>query len=226
MPKKVLFTKKEYEDFVPKLTAISLYKKWHTEFLSDKERLDLIAPNRKKEREDTYQLFANDHRVIIHTSYSERLGRAQDEDYVWILIIRGDKIRYARPLLRTKNLFPRVLGYAKACVERIRVKHICPFCHKQFDIVRGHAWGSYYWRCVNLECQYHLHQHNRPTANFDEGLSQESKNFVKVERKIRMYYREIKVLHKLFCIEANVEYIPQAVRRKTWDIGRPENLRG
>lgn len=154
------------------------------EFGYDMERLGLQAPRRREGREIGFSFWANGLTVIVWTTVLDPAGPAREEDSGWVLIKEGDRVRYfSHPLRRTEGFLRNLYRYARACRERVLERPRCPVCKKQMNIEYGKALGQRYWACFNRKF------HEKPEfATWDHGLSKQSRDFFKVERRERRRY--------------------------------------
>lgn len=209
MPKQILPDETSFDAFRNAIITEGFRSLSNTEFCSSFRRLGLQAPRKLKGREAGFIFSANNLTVYVWTTYLGVEGEARPRDSGWVLISEYDKAKYfAHPFMRTANFFNKLLAYAKACKERVVNRPLCPTCQRFMDITKGRGLKSRYWACKL--------SHNLEHITWDYGLSDESLNFLKAERKQRDKYRHER--------RAEGKTVGQAMlRRKPWGIKNPQN---
>lgn len=214
MPKQVLPDRRKFGFFLYYMTRKLHFRKIErVEFRYDMERLGLQAPRRREGREIGFSFWANGLTVVVWTTFLEPLGPAREEDTGWVLIKEGDVPRYfSHPLRRTDGFLRKLYKYARACRERVLNRPLCPICNKkQMHIEYGKEVGQRYWACFNRRF------HAEPNfVSWDHGLSEESREFFKTERRERQRY------YKLRRAQGKPLHVAR-FRRVLWKVTRPEN---
>ena len=129
-------------------------------------------------------------RVVVWTTWVPDVNEARQMDSGWVLIARGDSVPYfAHPLCRTKGFVEKLIRCAMITKSRLDHRPTCPECKRPMDIAqrKDNAIKARFWACENIR------GHSSRRRNFcewDHGLSDEDKAFLKAERKSRKRYRD------------------------------------
>lgn len=209
MPEKVLPDTLSFSAFERSLLKRGFRKIGGGEFRRDQKRLGLTPPSPRAGRETGYVFSASGLTVNVWTTFLEAEGVARDQDSGWVLIKDGDKVRhFARPMMRTKNFFYRLLW--AACIAKWRVEHrpLCSTCHAFMDITNGKALKQRYWCCSK--------DHKAVNLSWDHGLHPAALKYLKQIRKERARYR------RKLAKEGKTSGAA-LLKRVGWKAKRPEN---
>lgn len=182
-------------------------------------RLDLSPPIGRKidGREVGFRYSNNGYTVVVWTSYidSEEKWRDVGTDYMWVLIRKGDIVKYfAKPFARTAGVILKVLRYAWVSQWRVNNIHICTKCLAYMDIERRKGPRGYYYVCKRTD----LHDNKKYfILPWDYNLPPIAKQFVGIRREYTKKYKE---RNKKFKLNPK----PAETIRKKWGIGNPQNL--
>ena len=212
MPKKVLPSEADFDQFRKSLLEEGFRPVSRTEFSNSFKRLDLQAPRPREGRETGFIFMANRLTVYVWTTFLEQENQAREEDAGWVVITEGDRPDYySHPMMRTKGFLAKLLKNAKIAKERVLKRPLCPTCHAFMQITKGTRPKARYWSCVGKS-----HPHLFHTLPWDYNLSDESMVFLKAERRERRRYRE-------GLTKAHKTVIPAIIRRKPWVVKNPQN---
>ena len=208
MPVKVLPSEVDFEKFSGDMAKYGFRAVTETEFFGSFQRLGLSNPRNRPDREVGFTFSANGLTAIAWTTFLNTAERARDEDAGWVLISKGDQVKYfSHPLSRTAGFLNKLLKYAIITKRRVLYRPLCPVCSGSMEIVRGKGLKSRYWKCP---------LHPRQVKEFDNGLTEKMKIFLKSERKARRRYRET--------LKKNGEKVkPAMLIRRPWTPSRPQN---
>lgn len=143
-------------------------------------------------------------------------------DVGWVIITLGDELIYcARYFLRSnENFFLSLARYAWISKWKIDNVPLCPYenCRREMHICRKKGTRQYYWACYNPD----VHKKTQ-FLNWDHGLGQKAKDFLKIRRtKASQYNKKNK---ELFEKTGKPIPVPKAKTRRVRQVGKPENLR-
>ncbi len=180
-------------------------------------RLNLSPPRPIRGRETSYRYTNNGYTVFLHTTYLEASKKWRDKgtDAGWILIAEGDKARYfAKPFSRTKGFIMKFLRYAWVTKWKVDNRPLCPECKAYMHITKKVGTRQYYFICRNMIS----HKKEQPLfLPWDVGLPFNALKFLNIRREYsEKYNKKIK--------DGGKAVTPARKIRKTWKIGRPENL--
>lgn len=207
MPRKVLPCKADFEQFSKDIQKYGFRIIGRPEFYRSFQRLGLSNTRKRLGREVGFTFSANGLTAVAWTTFLTAEELARDEDSGWVLITNGDQVKYfSHPLMRTEGFLNKLLKYAIIAKRRIQHRPLCPVCKGFMQIVRGRGLKSRYWKCPK----------HRQVMDFDNGLTEKMKNFLKTERKARRHYREnLKKQGK--------KVTPAILIRHPWAIENPQN---
>lgn len=209
MPEKVLPDVLSFISFEKSLLGRGFRKIGKKEFSRDQIRLGLTPPSPRLGLEAGYVYAASGLTVVVWTTFLEAEGAARDEDSGWVLIKERDEARYfARPMMRTKNFFYRLLW--AACIAMWRVEHrpLCPTCQAFMDITNGKALKQRYWSCSR--------GHKKVTLPWDHDLHPAALEYLTKIRNERARYK------KKLAKEGKTPG-KALLKRISWKVKRPEN---
>jgi len=207
MPRKVLPSEDDFTKFREDMERHGFRIITKPEFVSSFHRLGLSNPRIRTGRETGFTFFANGLRAMVWTTFLNAEGVAREQDAGWVLISEGDEVKYfSHPLMRTAGFLNKLLKYAIIAKRRIQHRPLCPACNGFMKIVRGRGLKSRYWKCPK----------HRRFEDFDNGLTEKMKNFLKSERKARRHYREN--LRK-----QGIKVTPAILMRRPWTVKNPQN---
>jgi hypothetical protein len=207
MPKKVLPSEEDFERFSKYMIERGFRVIGRPEFINSFRRLSLSNPRRMTGRETGFSFSANGLTAFVWTTFLEFEGTARENDSGWVLISEGDEVQYySHPLMRTAGFLDKLLKYAIIAKRRIQYRPLCPACNGFMKIAQGKGLKSRYWRCPK----------HRRFEDFDHGLTDKMKEFLKSERRSRRKYR-----NKLKKEGRTV--IPAILARRPWKAGNPQN---
>lgn len=200
MPVQVLPDETKFKEFCQEMKLMGFRKLGWSEARKDLDRFDKQAPRNREGREAGFIFFANNLKVIVWTTFLEEQKKSREEDTGWVLILEVGKdnpetLPHSKPARRTQNYLETLRIRSQIAKERVLSRPLCPICKSFMHITMGKGIGSRYWRCENLT----IHTlKNRPRESFDLGLSPESKEFLKQQRKSsRKYFQKRKAIGKV-----------------------------
>ncbi len=94
MPKKMLPSVADFEQFSRDMQKYGFRAITKPEFFKSFQRLGLRAPRRRLGREAGFIFSANGLNVYVWTTFLMAEQSARDEDAGWVLITKGDKAEY------------------------------------------------------------------------------------------------------------------------------------
>jgi len=209
------------------ISLLGFREKTIREFINEYERLGYKAPRPIKGREKAFVFTANGLTVIVYITFDEKnwCWREKGTDQMWVIIVKGDLLKFSNPIKRTKYCHEYLIDYAAINKKRILNRPLCPKCHDDMEIkIRSHRHEvngkicktySYYWGCPNKK---NRHPNGRFSKSWDYGLSDKAKNFVRTKRKSRERYRRKQKME-------GKPFGRARERRKLWKITRPENIK-
>lgn len=214
MPEKVLPDKEKFNLFEQEIIKEGFKRISDVEFFNSFRRLGLQAPRFRAGREIGFTFSANGLTVYVWTTFLSQIDRAREEDAGWVVIVEGDNPKYySHPLMRTKGFLDKLLTNAKIAKERVLNRPVCPVCKAYMQIAKGRGLKSRYWKCRRIHPVLHIE-----SLGWDCGLSEESLDFLMVERSARRRYR--KLLKK-----AGKVVKPAMLSRKPWSRKPWQNTR-
>jgi len=117
--------------------------------------------------------------VTIWTTWLKEQRQARKIDAGWIVISKGDKALYfSHPIHRTKNFVKNLLNQAWIAWYRVKNRPQCPICGSFMEIAFGRGVKSRYWLC----------RQDKVRLDWDYGLPERAKKYLKNLRKIRARY--------------------------------------
>ena len=208
MPKKILPDKSDFKHFCGDMKRYGFRIIGGIDFYKSFQRLGLSNFRGRFGREVGFTFSANGLNVFVWTTFLTVEDVARDEDSGWVLITNGDQVKYfSHPLMRTAGFLKKLLKYAIIAKRRVQNRPLCPVCKGFMKIVRGRGLKSRYWKCP---------KHHSQVKDFDNGLTEKMKNFLKAERKARRHYRaNLKKQGK--------KVTPAILIRHPWAIENPQN---
>ena len=205
MPKKILPDEDDFAKFRKFLIERGFKVIAGSEFVSSFRKLGLSNPRKRMGRETGFTFSDNGLTAVVWTTFLSAEGSAREEDAGWVLILEGDKVKYySHPLMRTAGFLNKLTKYAIIAKRRVKHRPQCPNCNKFMQIVRGRGLKSRYWKCPE-------HRH---VKDFDNGLTEKMKNFLKSERLARRRYR--RNLKK-----QGIKVTPAILIRRPWAVKSP-----
>lgn len=186
----------------------------------DFTRLDLQKQIRKLEGYETgFQYSNGTYAVKVWTTFLEKEDKLRDKstDAGWVIIVKGDELKYCAHHFTRKNqnFFLSLARYAWIAKWKIDNTPLCSCesCGKEMQIHRKKGSRKYFWICINPDI------HEKPEfKSWDYGIGQEAKNFLNIRREnTQKYVKKNKELGK----NPN----PKAKNRKVRTVGRPKNLK-
>lgn len=190
------------------------------EFRSDFERLGLKAPRKTNGREVGFRFDANGFTVIVWSTFDAKNWefRKKGTDAGWVLIRKGDKVKYfSGRIIRRDNFLKNLCAYA--WISRLRVMNIpnCEICNYRMDIVKGKGFGSRYLSCPNW--QNHPEQ-KKFRLSWDYAINKEKMpktwNFIFKRREARAKQRK-----KMIALGKETD--TKAKNSKRWTVEKPQN---
>ena len=213
MPVKVVPTEDEFRRFASEMTKMAFRSYQREEMQKQFSRLGLKAPRPASGRELGFIFSANDLDVFVWTTWLTQSRTIKECDAGWVLIEQeGRAVYFAHPIHRTQNFFQHMLQQVWLARRRVLHRPLCPEpgCAAYMCIVRGRALKARYWRCDRRD----RHTSGRATRlSWDHGLPPRAKKLVEELRSKRAKQRTKKP-----------PVIPAILRRKAWQITRPENI--
>jgi len=146
--------------------------------------IKLQPPTHRTNAELAFMFEWDGYRVYTWTSWIPWLGRAREEDSLWVGIAKvlPDKTErwcYLRQMRRTENHLYRTEMYGKILRRRLMKRPQCPLCECYFTLMPGKNIGSCFWRCEScLSTAW-------DTKDFLEGLPPEALRFLNDQRAER-----------------------------------------
>ena len=228
MAKKVEVTSEEFMRLDSELRELGFQRKFKKDMKNNFERLglELTRHQRKAKGEVGYEFTKNGLTVHVWSSWVEEDGKANKNDYGWILISNGDPAKYfAKPFRRTEGFVTKLLSYAWISQWKVIHRPLCSECKRFMDITSPNLKGrpleefltrlrQRFWVCNNPEA------HEKPVyLNWDAGLGPKAKAFLAQRRKETAAYNKKRKLEG-----KNPSGTAILKRAGTWEVRKPENM--
>src|SRR3989344_3368690 len=96
------------------ISLLGFREKTIREFINEYERLGYKAPRPIKGREKAFVFTANGLTVIVYTTFDEKnwCWREKGTDQMWVIIVKGDLLKFSNPIKRTKYCHEYLIDYA------------------------------------------------------------------------------------------------------------------
>lgn len=191
MPKKVVFTQTDFDEFTKAMERIGFRLIKQREFKVELALANVEPPTKRTGREEGFTYFALGLRVIIWTSFVVSEGQTRDKDPGKVLILENGKIKYMGTFKRrTKNFFENLFLYALAAREHVDARPTSK-CRKLMTIFQERNTGrKCFWICPIEE---HRVVGGCPTVSWSHGLSESTLNhLIKKWDKASTYYDKLR----------------------------------
>lgn len=196
MPKKVVFTQADFDQFTAAMLKIGFRLIKQREFKVELANAG-VQPNKKETgREEGFTYFMLGLRVIVWTSFVANEGKTRESDPGKVLILENNKIIYMGTFKRrTKNFFfENLYLYALAAKEHVDARPYSK-CKKLMTIFqrRGNS-RQCFWVCP---LKSHRHKDGCPIQPWTLGLSEKTLPvLVKKWDKAEVYYNKLRAENK------------------------------
>ncbi len=191
MPKKVVFTQTDFDDFVIRMRSVGFRLIGQREFKVELAAANVEPPTKRIGREEGFTYFMIGLRVIIWTSFVTSEGQTRDSDPGKVLILENNKIIYMGTFKRrTGFFFESLFLYALAAKEHVDTRPYSK-CKKLMTIFQKRRGGRQcFWVCSIKE---HRHSKGCSTVSWNHGLSESTlKVLTKKWDKAAAYYETIR----------------------------------
>lgn len=192
MPKKVVFTQADFDEFTKAMLKIGFRSIKQREFSVELKLANVEPPSKRVGREEGFTYFALGLRVIVWTTFVTSEGKTRDNDSGKVLILRSGKIVYMGTFKRrTKNFFfENLYIYALAAKEHVDARPVSD-CNNLMTIYqrRGNS-RQCFWVCPVKE---HRRKRTCSTKPWTLGLSQKTlPSLIKKWDKAGSYYEKLR----------------------------------